>query len=222
MDLPISVGQDINSVLHQLFAQANTVLPGIIAALMLLSFGYILGLVIGTGVQKLLEMTKVFEMLVRRAKISRFMGEAQLTRFFGTLIKWYIFVLFLSPAADLIQLRSLSFFLENVALWIPNLIVAILFCLFGLLVGEYTAVHIRALRAHGGEHLARIAKVVILIFTAIMALQQIGVNVSFASNVVLIIVGGIMLGLALAVGIGFGLALKDEAKGVIRMIKQKF
>lgn len=222
MGITDMLGTSFDGILQQLSARMSAALPGIVAAIVLLSFGYFLGLLLGTGLQKLLEMTKVCEVLIRKAKIKHFMGEPQLTHFFGTILKWYIFILFLSPAADFIQLRSLSFFLENVALWVPRLIVAILITLFGLLFAEYVAIHIRAIRAKGTTAIAHLTRVVILTFTAILALEQIGVNVSFASNVVLIVVGGVMLALALAVGIGFGMALKDEAKGIIRAVKRKF
>lgn len=208
-------------IFQEMAGRMSTALPGLVAAILLLSFGYFLGLLLGTGLKKLLEMTKVCEVLIRRAKITHFMGETQLTGFFGTIVKWYIFILFLSPSADMLQLRSLAFFLENLALWMPNFIVAIVMALFGLLMAEYAAVHIRAVRAKGTAALAHAARVVILIFTALLALQQIGVNVSFASNVVLIVVGGVMLGLALAVGIGFGLALKGEARSIVRQLRRK-
>ena len=213
--------QTIEHISRELFTSISVALPGLVAAVLLLSFGYFLGLLLGTALKKLLEMTKVCEVLIRRAKITHFMGETQLTGFFGTILKWYIFILFLSPAADMIQLRSLAFFLENIALWVPSLIIAILIGLFGLLMAEYTAVHIRAVQMKGTHALAQAARVVILLFATLIAVQQIGVNVSLASNAVLIVLGGIMLGIALALGIGFGLALKDEAKPLLRSLRRK-
>ena len=221
MSIASTVGSSVESIFHQVSGRLSSAMPGILAAIVLLSFGYFLGLLLGTGLQKLLEMTKICEVLIRKAKVKHFMGETQLSGFFGTILKWYVFILFLSPAADFVQLRSLSFFLENVALWVPRLIVAILLTLFGLLFAEYVAVHLRAIRAKGTHAMAHIAKIVILTFTTILALQQIGVNVSFASNVVLIVVGGVMLGIAIALGMGFGAALKPEARQLIRTLKRK-
>ena len=219
--MAVLLSQTIEHLSRELFTSISIALPGLVAAVLLLSFGYILGLLLGTALKKLLEMTKVCEVLIRRAKITHFMGETQLTGFFGTILKWYVFILFLSPAADLIQLRSLAFFLENIALWVPSLIIAILIGLFGLLMAEYTAVHIRAVRMKGTGTLAHAARVVILLFATLIAVQQIGVNVSLASNAVLIVLGGIMLAVALALGIGFGLALRDEAKPLIRSLRRK-
>lgn len=216
------LSQTIEHISRELFTSLSVALPGLVAAVLLLSFGYFLGLLLGTALKKLLEMTKVCEVIIRKAKITHFMGETQLTAFFGTILKWYIFILFLSPAADMIQLRSLAFFLENIALWVPSLIIAIIIGLFGLLMAEYTAVHIRAVRMNGTRMLAQSARVVILLFTTIIAVQQIGVNVSLASNAVLIVLAGIMLAIALALGIGFGLALRDEAKPILRAVKRKF
>ena len=54
-----------------------------------------------------------------------------------------------------------------------------------------------------------------------MALRQVGVDVRVAESTFLLVVGGIMLALALMFGIGFGLAMKETARGTIKSIKRK-
>jgi hypothetical protein len=61
-----------------------------------------------------------------------------------------------------------------------------------------------------------------MLFIFIIALEQIGVDVSLAADVFLIIVGSICLAIALAIGIGLGLGMKDESKSVIRSFRNKF
>ena len=107
-------------------------------------------------------------------------------------------------------------------MWIPNLIVAVIFALIGVVAAEYVANQIRYIKGKGTDTIAGFARVIILVFVAVIALQQIGINVELAGQTLLIIVAGVMFGLALAFGIGFGLALKEEAKGWIKKGKKRW
>ena len=62
-----------------------------------------------------------------------------------------------------------------------------------------------------------IAKVVVVVFTLVIALGQLGIDLSIAESSILIVLAGIMLALA----IGFGLALKEEVKPVVKKIIKK-
>ena len=66
----------------------------------------------------------------------------------------------------------------------------------------------------------RLVKSAIIVLTAIIALSQMGINVSILSNLVLIIIGALAVGLALALGIGLGLGLKKEGETLINEIKK--
>ena len=69
----------------------------------------------------------------------------------------------------------------------------------------------------GANIIATILKVVILIVVGITALSQIGIDISFAESSFLIVLAGIML----AIGLGFGLAMKEDAKTAIKAIRKK-
>src|SRR3989338_5425091 len=90
--------QALQTLLDTVVGNAIAVVPGIIAALVVLLFGYIIGAVVGHGLRKLLEITKVMDKIIERAKLTRFIGKLNLNNFFGIIVKWYIFILFMSPA----------------------------------------------------------------------------------------------------------------------------
>ena len=141
----------------------------------------------------------------------------ELSHFLGLIVKWYIFVLFLGPAAALVQLPAMTAFLNSAALWIPNLIAAIIVALVGLIAADYVAAKVHEVNAKSSAIIANVLKLVIVVFTLIISLSQLGIDVSIAQNTLLLIVAGIML----AIGLGFGLALKDEAKSIIKDLKKK-
>jgi len=213
----IETGTALATILINLWNSFIIVLPGIIAAIVVLIVGYILGVFLGYVVRKSLVKVNIFAKLSKKTSFSKLEGKFDFPRFLGLIVKWYVIILFLSPAAGLIKLEGISTLLNNLAMWIPNLIVAIVIGVAGFIAAEYIELKIKEIRAKSGHVIGPIAKIIVLIFTAIIALKQIGIDIGVAENSFMIILGGIMLALA----IGFGLALKDEAKLIIKDLKKR-
>ena len=196
--------------------------PGVIAAIIILIFGYIIAGLLGRLVGAVLVKIKADKWLLHKTNLKKIFGDFKLSRFLALITKWYVFVLFLPPAAEVVRMRSLAVFLVDVARWIPNVILGVIIAFVGILAADYVAHMIQETKARAAGALALIAKIVILIFTALIVFNQIGIKVQVAETSFLIVIGGIMLGLALMFGIGFGLAMKDEAKQSIKKLKKKF
>jgi hypothetical protein len=195
--------------------------PGVVAAILILILGYIVAWVLGRVVGGILSRVKFDQWALHKTNMSRVIGEFRLSHFLELITKWYVFILFLPAAANVINLGMLQNFLLDVALWIPQVILAVIIGLVGIMAADYVGMKIEETRARAASIIATAAKVVILIFTAIIVLDQIGVKVDIAANSVLIILGGIMLALALMFGIGFGLAMQSEARSMISKMKKR-
>lgn len=217
MDIVGQTGQALVNPLVNLWEATIDVGLGLIGAIIVLIIGYIVGWAIGFIVRKVLHKAKLDRLVMRDATIRAVAGDFELSAFLGLIVKWYIFVLFLTPAASLVNLTALSDFLGKAALWIPSLIAAILVAIIGLIAADYAYAKIHEVKAKSSGVIAGITKVIIVIFTLIIALSQLGIDVSIAENSFLIVLAGVMLALA----IGFGLAMKDELKPVIKDMKKK-
>ena len=215
------LGGSVIEPLTEIWSSFVQTLPGILGAIVVLIVGYIIANIIGKVLNKLFARTKVDRWILEKTRIKRVLGDFQLSTFVSQIIKWYIFVWFLPAAASLSNLQPLSTFLVQLSLWIPNAIVAVLAAFFGVMAAEYCADLVKATRGKGADVLASLAKVIILVFTALIVLDQVGIAVSVARNSFLIVLSGIMLALALALGIGFGLGLKDEAHTILKDLKRK-
>lgn len=205
----------LGSLVTSLWDSIVNVTPGIVAAIVILIIGYIVGILLGFIVRKALEKSRIF-LKLPKTKFSKLAGKFDFPAFFGILTKWYVIILFLSPAAGFVKMKGLSDFLVSLSMWIPNLIVAVIIGLVGFIAAEYIVVKIHETKAKSAPALSMVAKIIVLIFTAIIALEQLGLDLSVAETSFLIILSGIMLALA----IGFGLALKDEAKDLIKKAKK--
>ena len=217
----MAVLEDTSAVIAEPFLQMwNGIvlaLPGIIAAILILVLGYLVGALIGHIVKKVLEKTKVIDLVIKKIGLQQEIGRWDLPGFFGLIVKWYIFLVFLNPAAQVVSLDTLSVFFSSVALWIPNIILAIVIALAGYVLAEYIAKKIRETKAKKNSLMAQAAKVITLIFVILIALKQVGIEVSVAENSFLIILAGVMLGVAVAFGLGF----KDEAKAIVKEIRKR-
>ena len=205
-------GQALVNPLINLWNSFVDALPGIIGAIIVLILGYIVGAVIGAIVTKVLEKARLDQLIYEKTSLKQVAGQVKISDGLGILAKWYIFILFLSPAATLLNLPALSGIISEVAIWLPNLIAAVLIGLIGLIIADYVHGIIKRTSAKSAILLAGVTKIIIIIFVAMIALKQLGINLTLAENSLLIIVAGVMLALA----IGFGLALKDQAKPIIK------
>jgi small-conductance mechanosensitive channel len=193
------------------------VIPSIVAALLIILLGYLLGWFLGHVVRKVIERTGVVKHVIKKLDLTREVGNWNFGELAALLVKWYVFVIFLNPAAQIVELPELAAFFSSVALWLPNVILAVLIALAGFVVAEYLQKKIQQVKNKKKSLLAASAKVLTIIFTVIIALRQIGVAVDIAETGFLIVLAGIMLGLALA----FGFALRDDAKELIKDLRER-
>jgi hypothetical protein len=129
----------------------------------------------------------------------------------GELVKWLVRLVFLVAAANVLGLTQVSELLNDVLLWIPNLIVAAIILLVAPLLGRFVR---GAIEVGAGEMgftnapiLGRIAEIAIVAFAVIIAINQIGI----AANLVNTLFIGVVAALALAFGLAFGLGGRDVA-----------
>jgi Mechanosensitive ion channel, conserved TM helix len=129
----------------------------------------------------------------------------------GELVKWLIRIVFLVAAANVLGMTQVSELLNQILLWIPNLIVAAVI----LLVAPILARFVRgAIEVGAGEMgftnaplLGRIAEIAIVAFAVVIAINQIGIAAALVNTLFIGLVGA----LALAFGLAFGLGGREVA-----------
>ena len=196
-------------------------LPGLVAAVVILVVGYLVAVIIGKVVRTVLEKIDLDKWVLEKTNARKTLGAFQLSKFLGLITKWYVFILFLPPAANVIALQPLASFLLAVTLWVPSVILAVIVALLGIMAAMYVERKIVETKAKAAKIVGSIAKWIIYVFTMLIVLDQIGVKIAVAQTSFLIILGGIMLAIALILGIGFGWAFRDEAKHIIKDLKKK-
>lgn len=213
--------ESFNKVLEGLIG----LLPSVIAALIVLILGWFAAVGLGKLVRRLVEYTKVDD-VIDKSGIDKTLSDAgiefNLAKLFGWLTKWFIIVVLLVAVADILGLTQITEFLTTIALYIPNIIIAVVILLVGLVLGNfvYKVVHktVEASKVSTAAGvLASLAKWSILVFTTLAALSQLNI----AEALVQTLFTGFVGMLALAGGLAFGLGGKDAAREFVEKIKKE-
>jgi len=215
-------GQMIISPLYTLWLGLINILPGIVAAIIVLIIGWFIAMILGHVVRVILEKLRV-DKKMREAHLTKAIGHMHVPAILGEITKWYIFIIFLQVAVDLLSLGTLTSLLDSFVRWVPNLIAALLILLFGMVLIHFVELKIKEHSKVKGVHsVAGIIKAVLIIMLVIIALKQIGLEVSILENTFLLIVGAFAVGIALALGISLGLGMKDPAAKWFKDWKKNF
>ncbi len=219
--LPVTIqstGEALVNPLVNLWLRFVDIIPGVVLALIILIVGYILAYILGHATRVILQRAGV-DRQIAKAKLTKAVGHVSVSSVLGETVKWLIFVLFLGEAANQLRLGTLSDVLIRFANWLPQVIFAILVILFGLLFAHYVALKVEEhAKVKGARFASVILKTVITFFVVVIALEQIGVNVTILTSSFLIVLAGI----ALALGLSFGLGSQKEAGELVKHIKKYF
>lgn len=213
----------IISSFQNLWVGAVEVLGNIVGALIVLVIGLIVASGIGALVEKIISAVKLDRGL-RTLGVEEYFQRAGLNlnsgKFFGKLVYWFLVVVFLLAASDILGFFALSDFLRQVLLYIPNVIVAVLIMLAGVVVANFLRNLVRASVKSAGLHapgfLGTLTWWSVVLFGFFAALTQLGIAVSIINA----LVTGLVAMLALAGGLAFGLGGRDYAANLINRLRE--
>lgn len=196
--------------------------PSFVSVIILLVIGYLLGLIIGHAIRVILQKAGLDRWL-HKGELSRAIGKTHLSSVLGELVKWYIFIIFLQTSVELLDLGGLSDILSVFVNWLPNLLIAIIVVMFGMVLAHYVELRVTAhSKVRGVTITSKILKWVIIFMVVLIALRQIGVEVGILENAFLLVIGALAIGIALALGIGLGLGLKKDGEQFVQDIMKNF
>lgn len=219
LDAVTATGSLILNPLITLWNGFVSILPGIIAAIIVLIIGYFVALAIGHAVRIILEKAGL-ENYMKKAQMTKTVGHMRISHLLGEITKWYVFIIFLQAGVDLLNLGTLSNVLNEFVLWLPNVIVAAIIIIFGIALTHFVGMKMEEHTDMKGIKLfSRVIKIVLIFIIFVIALDQIGVDVSILENTFLLLVGALALGIAIALGMGVGNALKPESKAIVKELK---
>lgn len=203
---------DFNVMLEPIRAtltQVGVFLPKLALALVVLIAGWLLARLARFAAGRGLRAIN-FNVLTERAGIDAFLRQGGIqsdtTDIFAVLVYWLVVFVALVIAFNGLGLTYVTDLLGKVVLFVPKVIVALVILAFGayfaLFVGGTVTTYCRNVGMKDGDLLGKLAQYAILAFVVLIALEQTSVGGDIVHHSFLILLGGVVLGLALAFGIG--------------------
>lgn len=214
----------VTFTLQNLWTGFVAFLPNFLGALIILVVGLIIAAGIGKVVEKLVDALKL-DRLLEQLGLGRVFERADLRldsgHFVGILVQWFFVVVTLLAVSDILKLAAFSDFLKQVLLYVPNIIIAVLIMLAGVVVAAFLAKLVRAsvlaARLHAAHFLGALTKWSILLFSFLAALSQLGVAGALVNTLIM----GFVAMLALAGGLAFGLGGRDVAAAWLEKLRDE-
>ena len=211
--------------LQDLWLGVISIVPNLIVAFAIFVIGWIVGAVIGRVVAQIVGSLKVDNAL-RGAGLEEVLNRAGFSldsgAFLGGLIKWFVIVVFLVASLDVLGLTQVTIFLQQVVLlYLPQVIVAVLILLAAAVIAEVMQnVVVGAARAAGmssANFVGKVTKWAVWVFAVLAALNQLGVATAFVQT----LFTGVVVALALAAGLAFGLGGQAAAADYIAKLRSE-
>ena len=213
----------INS-LQNILAGTLSFLPSLIGALVII----VIGLIVASGLRALIErivVTLKVDSLLKSIGLSPFFERANLQinagKFLGLLVYWFLVIVFVLAATDILGLFGVSLFLRDLLNYIPNIIVAVLIMLAAVILANFLRSLVRAsvtsAQLHASKFLGTLAWWGTVIFGLLTALIQLGI----ATAIINTLITGLIAMIAIAGGIAFGLGGKDYATHLLEKLRRE-
>jgi hypothetical protein len=191
--------------LHQIAA----FLPKLLLALFVVAVGWLFAKAVRFAVQRALRAAN-FNVLTERAGTDNFLRQAGMrgdtTTLFGIVAFWLVILAALIIAFNSLGLTYITDLLGRVVLFTPKLLITMLIVVFGSYCARFVGNAVQAYcvdaRIPDAEILGRIVRYVIMTFVVMIALSQVEIGGDIVQRTFLVILGGLMLALALAFGLG--------------------
>ncbi len=205
--------------LTDLYERIVWVLPNVLAVIIVLILGWLIGSILSSLVHKILSSLKVDNLAnqLGLGQLSEKTGKKLSLASFGAwIIKWFFFIGSFIAAAEILGLNQVSSFLyEGVLTYAGQVVVAMAILLLGVLAANFfsgiVSSSVKASGLHNSEALGAITRWAIVAFTVIASLSQLQIAADFLHDLFRAIVAM----LAIAGGIAFGLGGRDHAKKVL-------
>lgn len=193
----------------------RAVLPDIAVAAALLLAGWIVGRLLRALTTRLLTawndrlaagVGRLFGSRDLESSVRRGTADRVFARAVGSFVFWATFLFFATAATEALGLSVVSALLSGLTSYLPQLLAGAVIVLFGALLGGVVRGAATAAASRAGVPnaavIGRLAQVVVVTLSTIVAFDQLGLDVTFLIVVIAVVAGALLGGAALAFGLG--------------------
>ena len=216
-----NVGETLVDSINRSFLTAASFIPNLLAGLVILLIGIVLGSIIRNLVISVLNALGI-ETRLRRYGIPEGKKGFTWINLFAEIARWFVIILFIIPTADVWELPQIITMLNAFLLYLPNVVVAVIMALVGFALAKIAhdliLASARGISPDAAHVIATVARWAIVVFIMLAVLNQLGV----ATDLIRILFTGFVAMVAIAGGIAFGLGGQDSARRILETLREGF
>ncbi len=194
-------------------------------ALLVIALGWLISQFFKLLVELLIEKSKLEEVLQKTKLASYFEGfsfEEKASKVLGEAVFWFVFLLFLMTATDILGLKLVTSFLRDLLYFIPKAVTSAFVVLAGFVFGDLIKKILygvfRGFEKRTADFASSIIKWSIVGFSFFTSLNVLGIATELLNTLLF----GFVLFFGLAGGLAFGLGGQDLAKELLENLRRKF
>lgn len=191
-------------------------LPKLIGAVLVLILGLIAGKILGGIVRRVVIHSGLNSWVSKERHIP-----IDLAHVFGVLTSWIFYLLSIQQATNMLNIVTLSVFVDEALSFIFGVIKASAIIVVGYSLAMYLKDVILHTKNIYSDILGKIMFVLILYLSIALALPSIGIEATIISNLLLISIASIGLGFAIAIGLGTKDTFAELSKKYIRKVGRR-
>lgn len=197
--------EEISNFIATMFAEFTILLPRLILALVVIVGGFIVARIL----EKLVKRFVIYLNQSLNARLQSRLLNVDLKAsaiFLSKIVFWFFLLLSFVLCLQILDLNFLSYWFDKLISYLPNVLVAVVIIFFGIITGRLLGDLIKSATAQtgiaNGSYMGRAVRYLVLFIAIVVALDQLGVNIGFLTNLFLIILTMLLFGASLAFGLG--------------------
>ena len=133
------------------------------------------------------------------------------------IFSWAIYLIFIQAAVEVLEIEALVEVVGAIIAFLPGLIGAIIIIIVGYMLGDYIRKQVKASGEAYSDLVGAGLFFFILYISVALALPLVGIDPTLVNNILLLLVGAVAIGGAIALGLG----AKDTVGELIKDYKKK-
>ena len=180
--------------LNQFWLQLVHFVPRLLAVIVILFFGWVIAKLARTAVKRLLLLTQ-FDKFAQKSGLEAFMSHGNfnitLSGIISQVVYWLVILLFVITGANALGLSEVAVLLQQLASYLPRIIVAILVVIFGTLLARFVNrlvfAWLYSIKFTNALTVSTSAEYGIQILSIFVALEQLGIGTQLIHSLFIIV-----------------------------------
>lgn len=197
--------EDIRAMLASLWDFLLELVPKLILGLFVLLIGYLIARFIQLLVSRFIGyLDRIINKNLNGRQLSVNLSSSK--TFISRAFFWIIVFFFITLFTEILGLPVITSWLAGLGLYLPKLLSGVVVIFFGIILSRLTSDLVKSRTFKSGIYsskvLGRIIKYIIMVIAIIVAINQVGIDISFLTSLTYILLASLMLGAAMAFGMG--------------------